>query len=52
MDGDMLALRSLTCLALLATGWRYGDSDPSDDDGPGGGEVVWLDAFRKIAKAA
>lgn len=40
-DGDEIAAKSLACLALLATGWRYGDPDP-DDSGPDddGGEPL------------
>ncbi len=28
--GDDVATRSLAALALLASGWRYGDPDPKD----------------------
>lgn len=42
LEGDDDANRSLACIALLAAGWRYGDPDPVDPDGPDGGETVDL----------
>ena len=43
--GDEFAARALSAMALLVSGWRYGDPDPSDGpDGPidpdDGGEPI------------
>lgn len=46
--GDGFAAQSLGAIALVATGWRYGDPDPTDDP-DGGGEVVDLVQYRKAA---
>ena len=36
--GDETAIKSLACMQLLISGWRYGDPDPFDpDDDPDGG---------------
>lgn len=48
--GDMFAAQSLDAIALVVTGWRYGDPDPTDDP-DGGGEVVDLVQYRKAVAA-
>jgi hypothetical protein len=46
--GDDLATRCLAALSLVCEGWRYGDSDPSDDPPKGDGEsVIDLSAYRR-----
>jgi hypothetical protein len=40
LAGDEFATRSLCAMVLLKEGWRPGDPDPSDGDGPGGGESI------------
>lgn len=48
--GDELAARCVAAMSLLVEGWRYGDPDPVDpDDGPEGGEVISLAAYRLAA---
>ena len=50
IEGDEFAIKTLACITLLLEGWRYGDPDPDDgDDGPGGGEVIYLDQWRAAA---
>lgn len=49
ISGDELAIRSLSCMALLVNGWRYGDPDPTDPAPDGGGEIITLDDFRRAA---
>lgn len=50
LSGDQLAMQSLCCIALLATGWRCGDPDPGGDDDPGGGcDIVRLSDYRTAA---
>jgi len=49
LSGDEFAAQSLSAMALLVSGWRYGDPDPVDTPPDGGGEVVNLDYFRRIA---
>ncbi len=45
--GDVVSIKSLSAIALLAEGWRYGDPDPSDDPPNCGGEsIVNLSAYR------
>jgi hypothetical protein len=49
LDGDEFATKSLSCMWLILSGWRYGDPDPEDgpDDDPGGGEeIIDLSAYR------
>ncbi len=52
--GDEIAAKSLASIILLCEGWRYGDPDPADDDGPdddGGGEPLPCNVieFRRAA---
>lgn len=48
INGDILCTQSLASLSLLASGWRYGDPDPTDGpDDDGGGVVVDLARYRK-----
>lgn len=42
LDGDLHAIKSLACMALLVEGWR-----PTDPDG--GGEVIDLMPYLKLA---
>ena len=46
--GDDLAAKSLACITLIESGWRYGDPDPVDgpDDDGGGAEII---PFRRSA---
>lgn len=44
--GDLLAVRCLAALSLLAEGWRYGDPDPRDDPPDGGESVIDLSTYR------
>lgn len=46
--GDIFAAQSLDAIALVVTGWRYGDPDPTDDP-DGGGEVVDMAQYRRAA---
>jgi hypothetical protein len=43
-EGDDDAAKSLACMALIAEGW-----DPSAPDDPGGGEVIDLAPYLKLA---
>lgn len=49
IDGDTFAAKSLSALALLATGWRNGDPDPVDGPDGDGGVVVDLASYRAVA---
>lgn len=44
-NGDLDAVRTLGCVALLLDGWVPGDPDPSNDPGPDGGNVIELRKF-------
>ena len=45
--GDCFAVQSLSVIALVASGWCYGDPDPTDGPGGGGGEVIDLQRYRE-----
>jgi hypothetical protein len=49
--GDSFAAQSLMAIALIESGWRYGDPDPPDNPNDGGGEVIEL-SQRRPALAA
>jgi len=49
LSGDTFAAQSLSAMALLVSGWRYGDPDPVDTPPDGEGKVVNLDYFRRAA---
>ena len=38
--GDEFSTKVIAAMALLIAGWRYGDKDPVDPDGPDDGEIV------------
>ena len=38
--GDAFAAQSLSAIALVASGWSYGDPDPEDPNPDGDGELV------------
>jgi hypothetical protein len=44
--GDPFAARALSAMALLISGWRYGDPDPSDGPDGDGETVIDLEAYR------
>lgn len=52
-SGDDMAAKSLACMQLLQSGWRYGDPDPDGGDGPDddGGEPMPSNVipFRRAA---
>lgn len=48
--GDRFAAQSLSAIALVASGWSYGDPDPTDGPDGGGGEVI--DLRRYLEKVA
>lgn len=39
-EGDEFATKSVAALALLISGWRPGDPDPTDDPDDDGGEPL------------
>lgn len=46
--GDVFALESLCCIALLTAGWRYGEPEPvAGPDPAGGGQVLRLADFSR-----
>jgi len=49
--GDGFAAKSLDAIALVVTGWRYGDPDPSDDPDGGGCEIIDLNERRGAVAA-
>lgn len=49
--GDGFAAQSLSAIALVASGWCYGDPDPTDGPDGGGGEVIELRRYL-VAVAA
>lgn len=42
--GDVNACKTLACLGLLASGWRWGDPDPDEGEF---GEIIDLQAERQ-----
>ena len=42
--GDLMAVKTLACLGLLASGWRFGDPDPDQNEV---GEVIDFETEKR-----
>jgi hypothetical protein len=49
--GDGFAAQSLSAIALVASGWCYGDPDPTDGPDGDGGKVIDLKHWLERAAA-